>query len=189
MFCRKCGYELRPEARFCRRCGVPVVNRPARDDVNPRRTVNLPRDETPFRNTGFPVQGQNERPTTLPLEPLEPLAPPRNAPPVPPANRRPKRSDQDIAPDVAPDIAWMSARAQKELPPLPQTARAKTMLGKQLATTPISMSIGREPEAKPFFTQALTADKNPQHRRLVAVVPLLLLVVIVLFIFAYIAGR
>jgi hypothetical protein len=186
MFCRKCGYELRPEARFCRRCGVPVVNRPARDEINPRRTVNLPRDETPLRNTGFPLQGQNERPTILELGPP---GQPRNAPPAPPANRRPKKSDRNIAPDIAPNGGWMSTRAQRELPPLPQTARAKTVVGKQLATTPISMPMEREPEAKPFFTQALTADKNPQHRRLITVVPLLLLVVIVLFIFAYIAGR
>jgi zinc-ribbon domain len=176
MFCRKCGYELRPEARFCRRCGVPIVNRPARDEINPRRTVNLPRDETPFRSTGFPAQGQNERATGFPL---------RSAPPEPPANRKPKKSDQDIAPD----ISWMGARAQRDVPPLAKTARAKTLIGKQLATTPISMPMQREPEAKPFFTQALTADKSPQHRRLVTVVPLLLLVVILLFIFAYIAGR
>jgi hypothetical protein len=83
----------------------------------------------------------------------------------------------------------MNARAQRDLPPLAKTARTKMVIGNQLATTPISMPIEREPEVKPFFTQALTADKNPQHRRLVTVVPLLLLVVILLFIFAYIAGR
>jgi zinc-ribbon domain len=179
MFCRKCGYELRPEARFCRRCGVPIVSRPVRDEVNPRQTVNLPRDEPPFRSTGFRAQDQNNRPTVLPLEP------PRKAPPEPPANRRPKKTD----PDSAPDVGWMSARAQRDLPPLAQTARAKTVIRNQLATTPISMSMQQEQEVKPFFTQALTADKNPQHRRLIAVVPLLLLAVILLFIFAYIAGR
>jgi zinc-ribbon domain len=172
MFCRKCGYELRPEARFCRRCGVPITNRPARDEVNPRRTVNLPRDEAPFRSTGFRAQDQNESPTVLP---------PRNAPPEPPPKRKPKKSDQDIA--------WMSARAQRDLPPIDKTPRAKTVIRNQLATTPISMPLQREPEAKPFFTQALTADKSPQHRRLIAVVPLLLLAVILLFVFAYIAGR
>jgi len=68
-------------------------------------------------------------------------------------------------------------------------ARANTVIRNQLATTPISLPAQREPEAKPFFTQALTNDKNLQHKRLVTVVPLLLLVVILLFIFAYIAGR
>jgi hypothetical protein len=172
MFCRKCGYELRPEARFCRRCGVPLTSRPTREELNPRRTVNLPRDDAPSRSTGFRAQDQNERPTILP---------PRSAPPEPPPNRKPKKPDQDIA--------WMSARAQRDLPPLDKTPRPKTVIRNQLATTPISMPLQREPEAKPFFTQALTADKNPQHRRLIAVVPLLLLAVILLFVFAYIAGR
>jgi hypothetical protein len=182
MFCRKCGYELRPEARFCRRCGVPIVNRPAREDINPRRTASLPRNETPFRNSGFRVQGQNERPTVLPLGPL---GQPRHAPPEPPPNRRPKKTDQNIAQD----IFRTSARTQRDLPPPAKTSHQKSMIRNQLATTPISMPLQQEPEAKPFFTQALTADKNPQHRRLIAVVPLLLLAVILLFIFAYIAGR
>jgi zinc-ribbon domain len=172
MFCRKCGYELRPEARFCRRCGVPIVNQPARGEINPRRTVNLPRDEKPLRTTGFSPQDQNERP---------PIPPARNTPPVPPINRGPKKSD--------PDISWMNSRTQRDLPPLAKPSRAKTVVRNQLATSPISMPVQQETEAKPFFTQALTTDKSPQHRRLVAVVPLLLLVVILLFIFAYIAGR
>jgi zinc-ribbon domain len=172
MFCRKCGDELRSESRFCKRCGVPIVNQPARGETNPRRTVNLPRDENPLRTTGLRAPDQNERPPTPPV---------RNAPPVPPVNRGPKKSDSDIS--------WMSERAQRDLPPLVQSSRAKTVIRNQLATSPISMPVQREPEAKPFFTQALTADKSPQHRRLVAVVPLLLLAVILLFIFAYIAGR
>jgi zinc-ribbon domain len=185
MFCRKCGYELRSEARFCRRCGVPVVNRPAREDINPRRTASLPRNETPFRNTGFRAQDQNERPTVLPLGQFGPLGQPRQAPPEPPPNRRPKKPDQNIAQDVI----KMSARTQRDLLPPAKTSHAKTVIGNQPATTPISMPLQQEPEAKPFFTQALTADKSPQHKRLIAVVPLLLLAVLLLFIFAYIAGR
>ncbi len=47
----------------------------------------------------------------------------------------------------------------------------------------------RESEAKPFFTQVLDPGSNRQHKRLVAIVPLLLLAVILLFIFAYIAAK
>jgi hypothetical protein len=174
MFCRKCGDELRPESRFCKRCGVPIMNRPTQGDLNPRRTVNLPRDENPVRHSsGFRSQEQKERQTIPP-----PGTPP---PPEPPVYRDSKKSESDIS--------WMSARVQRELPPLPKPSRAKTVIRNQLATSPISMPMRQEPEAKPFFTQALTADKNPQHRRLVAVVPLLLLAVILLFIFAYFAGR
>jgi hypothetical protein len=46
-----------------------------------------------------------------------------------------------------------------------------------------------ESEYKPFFTQVGTAIPNRQHNRLVMVVPLLLLVIILLFVFAYIASK
>ena len=44
-------------------------------------------------------------------------------------------------------------------------------------------------DLKPFFTQVGTAVSNRQHNRLVMVVPILLLVVVLLFIFAYIASK
>jgi zinc ribbon protein len=172
MFCRKCGSEIRNDARFCNRCGVPIPNRPGPGEYN-RRTIDLPRDETPLRNTGFRAPDQTDR---LP-------APPAKAPPVPPVNRRAKKSDADQR--------RADAHTQNDLPSLMKPARSNTVIRNQLATTPISLPSPptREPEAKPFFTQALTADKNLQHKRLVTVVPLLLLVVILLFVFAYIAGR
>jgi zinc ribbon protein len=172
MFCRKCGSEIRNDARFCNRCGVPIPNRPGTGEYN-RRTIDLPRDETPLRNPGFSPQAQTDR---LPPPPLK-------APPVPPVNRRPKKPEADLR--------RADARTQNDLPPLVKPARSNTVIRNQLATTPISLPSPptQEPEAKPFFTQALTTDKNIQHKRLVTVVPLLLLVVILLFVFAYIAGR
>ena len=47
----------------------------------------------------------------------------------------------------------------------------------------------RESESKPFFTQSLSGVANRQHRRLVAIVPLFILIVILVFVFAYIAAR
>jgi len=47
----------------------------------------------------------------------------------------------------------------------------------------------REQEYKPFFTQVGTAVPNRQHKRVVMVVPLLLIVSILLFLFAYIASK
>jgi len=44
-------------------------------------------------------------------------------------------------------------------------------------------------DLKPFFTQVGTAVSNRQHNRLVMVVPILLLVVVLLFVFAYIASK
>ena len=47
----------------------------------------------------------------------------------------------------------------------------------------------REQEYKPFFTQVGPAVPNRQHKRVVMVVPLLLIVSILLFLFAYIASK
>jgi hypothetical protein len=47
----------------------------------------------------------------------------------------------------------------------------------------------REAEYKPFFTQIGPAVTNRQHNRVVMVVPLLLIVSLLLFLFAYIASK
>lgn len=55
---------------------------------------------------------------------------------------------------------------------------------------PDSGMLRAESEAKPFFTSVIDRpDGNPQHKRLVSVIPLLILAVILLFIFAYIAAK
>lgn len=46
-----------------------------------------------------------------------------------------------------------------------------------------------EEEYKPFFTQIGPAVTNRQHNRVVMVVPLLLIVALLLFLFAYIASK
>lgn len=175
MFCRKCGSELRSDARFCNRCGVPIPSRPGQSELNRRSTVDLPRDGTPLRNNTGYQDATTDR-----------LPPPFSAPPAPPLNRRPKRLESEI---LSLDGSRKEARTRNDLSSHAKPARTNTMVGNPIATTPISLPARREPEAKPFFTQALTNDKNLQHRRLVTVVPLLLLVVILLFVFAYIAGR
>jgi zinc-ribbon domain len=179
MFCRKCGSELRNDARFCNRCGVPISNQPGQGDFNDnrRQTLDLPRGELPFRNTSYRAQAKTDR---LP-------APPLNAPPAPPVKRPPpKKPSSEV---LHPAGARLEARTQNDLPSHINPSRSNTIIENQVATTPISLHTRREPDAKPFFTQALTTESNPQHRRLVTVVPLLLLVVILLFVFAYIAGR
>lgn len=47
----------------------------------------------------------------------------------------------------------------------------------------------REEAYKPFFTQVGTAVTNRQHNRVIMVVPLLLVVSLLLFLFAYIASK
>ncbi|MEP7271656.1 MAG: hypothetical protein ABI882_09120 [Acidobacteriota bacterium] len=47
----------------------------------------------------------------------------------------------------------------------------------------------RQNEYKPFFTQLGDAVPNRQHNRVVMVVPLLLIVSVLLFLFAYIASK
>ena len=70
----------------------------------------------------------------------------------------------------APSISTEKNRA-------PETTQIKTDL------------LNGEADYKPFFTVVGHAVPNRQHGRLVLVVPLLLLVVILLFIFAYIASK
>lgn len=47
----------------------------------------------------------------------------------------------------------------------------------------------RQEAYKPFFTQVGTAVTNRQHNRVIMVVPLLLVVSLLLFLFAYIASK
>lgn len=47
----------------------------------------------------------------------------------------------------------------------------------------------REAEYKPFFTQIGKAIPNKQHNRVVMIVPLLLVVALLLFVFAYVASK
>jgi hypothetical protein len=47
----------------------------------------------------------------------------------------------------------------------------------------------RESANKPFFTQFIPAVSNRQHNRLVVTIPVLLIVVILVFVLAYIAAK
>lgn len=82
---------------------------------------------------------------------------------------KPDTSDVEHAPSTGQINSAPDTQPAVERPPLPQR---------------------RNEEMKPFFTQVSdAATPNRQHNRLILVVPLLLLVAALLFVFAYIAAR
>ena len=77
--------------------------------------------------------------------------------------------------------------APKLIIPFPSIATDKN---RAPATSEIQADqLNGDADYKPFFTVVGHAVPNRQHGRLVLVVPLLLLVVILLFVFAYIASK
>jgi hypothetical protein len=175
MFCQNCGTELRKGSRFCRSCGEPVGNRPKRSSANPRLTVALPREQPPLRHADSqsnskPVEREKEDSLILPIldKPSE------------------TKQNQEQQPDS--EIVRLSPPASVELPQLIQTSRVKRQLKEKVAP-PITALTRRTSEIKPLLEQVLGADPEIQQRRLIAIVPLLLLVVILLFVFAYFAAK
>jgi hypothetical protein len=176
MFCQNCGTELRKGSRFCRSCGEPVENRVKRGSASPRLTVALPREQPPIRQADSksdskPVEMEKEEALILPI--LE----------------KPSESKQNQA-EQQPDseIVRLSPPATLELPQLIHTSRVKRQLKEKVAP-PITALARRTSEIKPLLEHVLGADPEIQQRRLIAIVPLLLLVVILLFVFAYFAAK
>ena len=99
---------------------------------------------------------------------------PRPAPP-PPVVHQPAPTKELVNPEgVAPDRSQITGEhAAVETGEIrdPSTAKAS------------------KEEYKPFFTQIGPAVTNRQHNRVVMVVPLLLIVSVLLFLFAYIASK
>lgn len=75
-----------------------------------------------------------------------------------------------------------------DLPSLEVTNRVTTQIREEPEPAETG-TLHPQSEAKPFFTRMLSPGENRHHKRLVAIVPLMLLVVIILFIFAYIAAK
>jgi uncharacterized Zn finger protein (UPF0148 family) len=76
----------------------------------------------------------------------------------------------------------------RALPPLAETLRETVPLRGKVNQSSTE-DLRRESEAKPFFTLETEGGPNPQHLRMIALVPVLLLLVILLFVFAFLAAR
>ncbi len=103
-----------------------------------------------------------------------------------------KREDQVVT--IFPITDKSSSRPQSSelgsgtLPPLAQTLR-KTVPLRGEVNQSSTEDLRRQSEAQPFFTQETEAGPNRQHIRMIALVPVLLLLVILLFVFAFVAAR
>ncbi len=176
MFCRKCGTECSRDARFCKNCGAPFANGSERGGGNPRLTVILPRERPPFRDVDsqrdqFEALGQGEDSLILPI-----IA----APSDPATNKTISESEREIV--------SLSPTAPNDRQQLNRRSRVIAQITEKVSA-PTTGPLRRQSEAKLLFTQPLDSDSNPQHKKLTAIVPLLLLAVILLFVFYYFAAR
>ena len=167
MRCNKCGIELRPLAHFCRNCGVPVDNSSQAEPPSFRQTVILPKTASPA-----PLESVPEKAVILPI------------------------NEAVIEQTEIHDRNLMLSRHSVEadhlsgaLKPPAETSR-KTGSMDLDAVLPNTEMLKQESDAKPFFTSVLEGQNgNPQHKRLLSIIPFLLIALILIFIFAYIAAK
>ncbi len=172
MYCQKCGIEVRFEARFCRGCGEPVEARKKQRESKPRLTVALPREESPPHDADS-QSGQSRTPGQIEASLILPIK-----------DNSPDSNSGQKTPEPDAEIIALTPRPQSELPQLIATARVKRNIKEKVPPPMTGLSRPQE-EVKPFFEQVWGADPESQQKRLIAVVPLVLLVVILLFVFAY----
>lgn len=125
-------------------------------------TVGLPASTQPAANQPAPTQ-------PAPTQP----APTREVPVVHSVRRNDESDEMLTRFDLQRPVTTGSNRAQN-------TADLKSAAAERAR---------REEAYKPFFTQVGTAVTNRQHNRVILVVPLLLVVSLLLFLFAYIASK
>lgn len=176
MFCGICGTEIRPQARFCRSCGAPVQDRQQQrqPNLNPRLT---PRQNLPpiAQSPREPVRElkQDEEFLILPIT----------------EKKSDKRDDYSVREaehgkrEPKPEIVSFDPRSIIDMTPLLQKPGRKNNNARR------NKVVLSESDAKPFFTRALKGEPNRHHQRLIGIVPVLMLVVIILFVFAYMATR
>jgi len=174
MFCGICGIEIRPQARFCRSCGAPIQERPHQPNLHPRFPPrnNLPPIAQPPRE---PVRELKQDEEFLILPITEEITEKRDDYSVREADyakREPK-----------PEIVSFDPRSIIDMSPLLQKPARKNDKAKK------NRIVLGDSYAKPFFTRALKGEPNRHHQRLIGIVPVLMLVVIILFVFAYMAAR
>jgi hypothetical protein len=175
MFCGICGTEIRPQARFCRSCGAPIQDRPHQPNRNLRVAPreNLPPVIAQPPNEPVRELKQDEEFLILPI--TEKITENRDDYWNRPAEQ-PKREPK-------PEIVSFDPRSMIDMSPLLQKTPRKNDNPRKKRV------VISEADAKPFFTRALKGEPNRHHQRLIGIVPVLMLVVIILFVFAYMAAR
>lgn len=117
-------------------------------------------------------------------------------PPLPPTVSQPAPLPKPALPKAKTPVSHpsQSAVADKRIAQLDTTKSTTTTRSHQTSlpyetATSTHYRWQREAELKPFFTKIAPALPNRHHNRLIMIVPLLLAVVILIFLFAYIAAR
>jgi len=176
MICRRCGVELRPNARFCKKCGEPIVIRPHRKNTASRPPTVLPRKRAispmpdPQRDES-PRLDRSEYGVVVPISEKQPT---------------PARDQTEQEPES--EIISIRPAKKNDLPPslgkirVPEAAPRNTQ-------APQAVVLRREQQVERPSSRALATDSSRPDKKILALVPLLLLTVILLFIFAYIAAR
>lgn len=184
MFCQKCGTEVRREARFCKNCGVAIINGSERGGGNLRLTVILPREQPPIREVDsqreqIEALGQGEDSLILPI--ISPHSDPKT-------NETKAESEFDIvslSPNAPPNAL---PNAMDDLSLLKKRSRAVAQ-NTEKVSAPKTGPVRRQSDANLLLTRPPDAGSNPQHKKFTGIVPLLLLAVILLFVFYYFAAR
>lgn len=202
MFCQTCGQKLRSSAQFCNKCGKPVHERFG--------SALLPNVKAPTakQREGHTAEQALDSALTAPELPK----PPTDQFLQRGTDRQPlaKATIQDsTTPLGAPPgaITNVSAKLLKEpmakvetgVVRTPQNtydpvAKASTMVEEETIEEIAAINLSTEElqrgaTGKPFFTRLLAPltphSSNPQHRRLARAVPLVILLMLVLLVFAY----
>lgn len=205
MFCQQCGRKIRASAKFCNGCGNRVKQRfgegvapasassatvppPVAPPPPPRRTpADRPADSASRRKSEGAKKSafaENSWPGAEEVTVIPVVALPRPAQAVqtPPTVHQP-----------APTQEFIPVKHGEPTDPLGAHSALATGSHQAVETGEINEALAekarREEEYKPFFTQIGPAVTNRQHNRVVMVVPLLLIVSLLLFLFAYIASK
>jgi hypothetical protein len=153
---------------------VQIPDRPRQPNLNPRLPPgqNIPPVALPQREPTRELK-QDEEFLILPI--TEQISDKRDDYSV-------KKAEQ-VKAEPKPEIVSFDPRSMIDMSPLLQkTAQKKNNAKKKRIVL-------KESDAKPFFTRALKGEPNRHHQRLIGIVPVLMLVVIILFVFAYMAAR
>jgi hypothetical protein len=196
MFCQICGAKLRSTARFCNHCGKPVAERFG--------NARLPSAEPP--PPPKPPQMQHATQETVQAPTTPELGPKPQTDQI--AQRGTERqphakatAQEDLRVQAMPTGAPPGAITNVSEEVLPKdsfgaVARASTLVEDVTHTEalaapePPTEALQQEVVAKPFFTQFLLPQaSNRQHTRLARAVPLVVLALLLLLIFAYVASK
>ncbi len=216
MFCQICGAKLRSTAHFCNHCGKPVHERfgsvllsaqqTATNELKPGQTAEQAADSAPTtpelkpkpRTDQIAQRGTERQPPAkstagesgAAVVVADKLTDFTGTPPGAITNVSEWQAEQQgesAAPEASPKQSYgviSHAVTQVEEEMLAETAPAIDLS---------TVELQRSATGKPFFTQWLmpsaSGEPSQQHRRLARAVPLVLLALLVLLVFAYLASK